>query len=198
MGILGFIAAILFLLFILWSRNVISLKTEKKIIENELKSMETDVLKELIENLNLNYELVEESTDCFVYKLVFQSEKGNIDVIVSLNKQSPYFVAIYSYFPMDVPKGKRLKVSEFFSYLNYGLSIGNFEMNMETGTLRTKVSYCYDYSGNQQADLFNSYLKHSYNLLEHYFDGIMTVIYSEKTSKKVYEELTNQVDVSMN
>ena len=195
MGILGFIAAILFLLFIVWSRNDKKVKVKT---DNEIKSMETDVLKVLVENLNLNFELVDESTDCFVYKLVFQSEKGNIDLIVTLNKQSPYFVAIYSYFPMDVPKGKRLKVSEFISYLNYSLSIGNFEMNMESGTLRTKVSYCYDYSGNEQTDLFNSYLKHSYNLLEHYFDGIMTVIYSEKTSKEVYDELINQVDVSLN
>ena len=194
MGILGFIAAILFLWFIVWSRKDKKVKVET---DNEIKSMETDALKELVENLNLNYELVEESSDCFFYKLVYQSEKGNFDIIVTLNKQSPYFV-IYCYFPMDVPKGKRLKVSEFISYMNYGLSIGNFEMNMENGTLRTKVSYCYDYSAKEQSHLFNSYLKHSYNLLEHYFDGIMTVIYSEKTAKKIYEELMNQVDVSLN
>ena len=55
MGILGVIAAILFLSFIIWSRNNKSVKIENV---NKMEKMETDILKNLIENQNLNFELI--------------------------------------------------------------------------------------------------------------------------------------------
>jgi hypothetical protein len=195
MGILGLIAAILFLLFIQWSRIN---KSEKNENVKQMEKMEKDILKNLIENQNLNYELIEESSDGYCYKMVFQTEKGNFDVVDTLQKQEPHYVALYTYFPSEIPKGNRLKVSEFLTYLNYGLHIGNFEMNMSNGKLRVKVSFCYDNSGTMTDYLFDLYLKNSYRLLECYFDGIMTVIYSDKTSQNVYEELTNQLYVSLN
>ena len=195
MGILGFMAAMLFLSFIEWLRKDKKVKIKT---DNEMKIMEKDVLKNLIEKQNLNYEFFEEDNNCLAFKMRFQTENANFDVIVTLNKQTPFLLSIYTYFPQDVPNPKRLAVSELITYINSGLSVGNLEMNMANGTLVSKISYFYDDSGSENNNLFSLYFKNSYILLDCYFHAIMTVIYSEKTAKDVYSEFMSQLDVSLN
>ena len=49
-------------------------------------------------------------------------------------------VVIYSVYPIRVPENKRSIVSELVSRINYGMSIGNFEMDFNDGEIRMKTS----------------------------------------------------------
>lgn len=67
--------------------------------------------------------MVEENDDMSIFKMIFQTEKGSLDVITTMKKQMPYHVSIYTYFPIIIPKEKKIKVAEFLTYLNDGLYI---------------------------------------------------------------------------
>lgn len=47
---------------------------------------------------------------------------------------------IYVIFPENVPEDRRGEVAEFITRANYGLRIGNFEMDFRDGELRYKAS----------------------------------------------------------
>ena len=46
----------------------------------------------------------------------------------------------YSISPIKVPEKKRQAVAYFLSRLNYGIAIGNFELNLTDGDIRFKTS----------------------------------------------------------
>jgi hypothetical protein len=46
----------------------------------------------------------------------------------------------YSVVPFNVPQERRMAVAEFVTRANYGLSIGNFELDLDDGEVRFKTS----------------------------------------------------------
>ncbi len=48
-------------------------------------------------------------------------------------------LAFYSVLPAPVPPRRREAVAEFLTRANYGLSLGNFEMDFDDGEVRAKV-----------------------------------------------------------
>lgn len=48
-------------------------------------------------------------------------------------------LAFYSVLPTPVPRARRAAVAEFLTRANYGLSLGNFEMDFDDGEVRAKV-----------------------------------------------------------
>ncbi len=49
-------------------------------------------------------------------------------------------VAIYSAIPINVPEERRLAAAELITRANYGLRLGNFELDFSDGELRFKTS----------------------------------------------------------
>lgn len=49
-------------------------------------------------------------------------------------------VIFYSIFPSRVPHHRRLDMAEFITRINYGLVVGNFELDMDEGELRYKTA----------------------------------------------------------
>ncbi len=60
-------------------------------------------------------------------------------------------LVLYSLLPSYAPKTKRLKIAELFTRANYGLIIGNFEIDLTDGEIRCKTSI----------DVENSKLSHA-------------------------------------
>lgn len=84
----------------------------------------------------------------------------------------------YGRAPINAGPDKRGALSEFFTRANYGMVIGNFELDMNDGEMRYKVSV--DVEG---IELTNTFLKNiSYTAvvtLDRYLPGIMKVLYSD-------------------
>jgi hypothetical protein len=55
-------------------------------------------------------------------------------------REEDWRVIFYSVVPFNVPKERRLPVAEFITRANYGLSIGNFELDLADGEVRFKTS----------------------------------------------------------
>ncbi len=84
----------------------------------------------------------------------------------------------YSRAPINAGPEKRAALADFFTRANYGMVIGNFELDMKDGEMRYKVSI--DVEG---IELTNTFLKNlTYTAvvtLDRYLPGIMKVLYSD-------------------
>lgn len=84
----------------------------------------------------------------------------------------------YSMLPIRVPSEKRIAVAEFVTRANYGMVIGNFEMDFDDGEVRYKTSI--DVGGLPFEPPMCRPLVHA-NVLttDRYFSGIMEVVYGD-------------------
>lgn len=71
--------------------------------------------------------------------LRFTNERGQWATFVEV-QESPPRIAIYSGYPRKVEPGARMAVAEFLTRANHGLSIGNFELDLDDGAVRFKTS----------------------------------------------------------
>jgi hypothetical protein len=70
-------------------------------------------------------------------QLVFQGENGRWTCYAQVREPQAQFV-FYSILPTNVPAAKRAAVAEFLTRANFGLVIGNFEMNMDDGEVTSR------------------------------------------------------------
>jgi hypothetical protein len=86
-------------------------------------------------------------------------------------------VCLLATYPALVPEGKRLAAAEYVTRANFGILLGNFELDMDMGLVRFKTS-----ADVESIELTPTFLK---NLFEanlatatKYYPGLMKVIYA--------------------
>ena len=70
-------------------------------------------------------------------QMVFQGENGKWTCYAKARDDQKQFV-FYSVCPLNAPDSKRLAVAEFLTRANYGIIIGNFELDFVSGKFATK------------------------------------------------------------
>ncbi|HYV07694.1 MAG TPA: hypothetical protein VFB82_24085 [Blastocatellia bacterium] len=112
--------------------------------ENGLKAVET--LRAFLTKMQLNpQEEAFPQGKAFTVELEGPTEECVTQIMVEKER----FIAHFN-FKGIVPEELRMKVSEFITRANYGLIIGNFELNIGTGKLRYKSSI--DFSSAELAE----------------------------------------------
>ncbi len=82
----------------------------------------------------------------------------------------------YSVMESKVPPDKRQAVAEYLTRANYGLILGNFEMDFSDGEVRYKTSI--DIEGGQLASqMIRTMVYTNVLMMDKYLPGIMSVIY---------------------
>ncbi|MGA7731798.1 MAG: YbjN domain-containing protein [Chloroflexia bacterium] len=76
----------------------------------------------------------------------FQGQNGRWGCLARVDEDKE-LVLFYSYCPVKAPEDKRPILADFLTRANYGLYIGNFEMDYNDGEIRYKTSI--DVEGNQ-------------------------------------------------
>jgi hypothetical protein len=79
----------------------------------------------------------------------FQGQNGRWGCLARVDEEKE-LVLFYSYCPVKAPEDKRPILADFLTRANYGLYIGNFEMDYNDGEVRYKTSI--DVEGNQSID----------------------------------------------
>lgn len=74
-----------------------------------------------------------------VLRLAFEGKNGKYDCYAQAIEEQQQFI-FYSIGSIKIPKSKRRAVGEFLSRANYGMIIGNFELNFDNGEIRYKTS----------------------------------------------------------
>ena len=96
--------------------------------------------------------------------------------------------AFYSVLSVNVPADKRHKVAEFITRINYGMMIGNFEMDYIDGEVRYKTSIDVD-GTDLTSTIIQQIVYPNLIITDHYFHGIMRTIYSDDSPADILDEV---------
>lgn len=105
----------------------------------------------------------------------FQGQNGRWGCVGRVEEEKE-IILFYSYCPMKAPEDKRPIMADFLTRANYGLYIGNFEMDYNDGEIRFKTSI--DVEGDRLSfDLMKRLVYDNVGVMDKYLPGIMTIIY---------------------
>lgn len=109
-------------------------------------------------------------------RMGFSGDNGSWECVADAKDDRNMFV-FYSVASVKVPEKKRVVVSEYLTRANYGLLIGNFEMDFNDGEVRYKC--CIDVTGDRLTEsLVKRLVYANVFMMDKYLPGLMNVIYS--------------------
>jgi hypothetical protein len=130
--------------------------------------------------------------DSHIYRMGFAGNNGNTAcyarILVELEQFLFYVVA-----PIKVPEAERPDVAEFITRANYGMRIGNFELDFSDGEVRYKSSL--DFEGTELSPaLIQHAIYPAVQTMDRYLPGLMSIIYGEGTPAEAIDEIEDQSD----
>jgi len=122
-----------------------------------------------------------------ILRIPFQGTNGQWLCYAQAREEQEQFV-FYSVCPATVPDDRRPEVAEFITRANYGLIIGNFEMDYRDGEVRYKTSV--DVEGDDLSpELLRSLVYANVAMMDHYLPGIMAVLYGGTSAAEAIEQV---------
>ncbi len=106
----------------------------------------------------------------------FSGENGKWMCYAHAREEAQQFV-FYSVLPANIPLPKRDLVAEFITRANYGMIIGNYELNYDDGEVRYKTSI--DIEGAELSfPLVRQVVYQNVENMDRYLPGFMSIIYA--------------------
>jgi hypothetical protein len=119
--------------------------------------------------------------------LPFRGECGSWQCFGTVDEEKQWFT-FYSILPSNVPEEKRVEVAEYITRANYGLVIGNFEMDYADGEVRYKTSVDVE-GGELTAKMIENVIRANVMTMDRYFPGLMGVLYGDRDPAEAIAEL---------
>jgi hypothetical protein len=118
--------------------------------------------------------------DKMIYRMGFAGKNGQLTCYAQVQVDLEQFL-FYAVAPVKVPEEGRTAAAEFITRANYGLRIGNFEMDLSDGEIRYKSSL--DFEGAVLSpELIRNAIYPAVQTLDHYLPGLMSTIYGGKSA----------------
>ena len=117
------------------------------------------------------------------FKLTLSTCKkmGAVRVVIIPNTSNA--IAFYAVCPQNADESERAAVMEYITRANYGLRIGNFELDLRDGEIRYKT-YLQMQGDVPPAKTVDRYLSLSYLMLEKYGNGLLSVMFGVSTPEE--------------
>lgn len=129
-------------------------------------------IEQFLKNDNWPYNLVNGRA---VYKTGFEGKNGQFTCYAQERTEQQQFV-FYSIFPVRAPDTQMTQVAEFITRANYGMIIGNFEMDYGDGEIRYKTSVDLEDSSVEEP-IIRHMVYANVLTMDKYFPGLMRVLY---------------------
>jgi hypothetical protein len=118
-----------------------------------------------------------EMDDAPVLTMTFSGKNGRWTCYAQAREAQEQFV-FYSVCPINAPKEKLAEVVEFITRANYGMIVGNFELDYNDGEIRYKTSI--DIEGTDFPPvLVKQVVYANVVVVDRYLSGLMRVIYGD-------------------
>ena len=102
----------------------------------------------------------------------------------------------YSIYPVNVPEYKLHEMAEFITRANYGLTIGNFELDFSDGEIRYKTSI--DVEGDRLSEaLLKQLVYANLTIADRYLPGVMAVCFGDMPPAKAIMKVEAPDNVEM-
>lgn len=120
-------------------------------------------------------------------RTAFRSDAGQWSCLARVRSEHQQF-CFYSVCPIHVPENHRAAVGEYLHRANYGMTIGNFELDFEDGEVRYKTSI--DVEGDRlTVALVKQLVLANVMLMDRYLPGLMAVTYGNVTPAAAIAEI---------
>jgi hypothetical protein len=131
------------------------------------------------------------------YSMGFNGKSGSWRVIVDATLfDNVERVIVYSVYPIRISEYKRSVVSELIARINYGMSVGNFELDFNDGEIRMKTSL--DLVGVQLTDdTFDKMFSANLGTTNRYLSAIYGVAFGEVSPKLAIEVAERPADETL-
>jgi hypothetical protein len=117
---------------------------------------------------------VEQATDRPLLRMPFD-HKGEPWTCYAEAREAQHRVIFYAVPPVTVPEPKRAAMAELIARANYGVTIGNLELDMSDGEVRCKTSL--DVTGDRLSHpLLHSLVLANLKVMHHYLPAIRAVL----------------------
>jgi hypothetical protein len=116
----------------------------------------------------------QEIEDLLLYRVAFSGENGEAICFAQIEPEVDLFV-FYAYAPVEVPLQKRPAVAEFLTRANYGIWVGDFELDYADGEVRYKSSVHFEGTELTEALIRNA-IYASVQAMDQYLPGLRDVI----------------------
>lgn len=115
---------------------------------------------------------VEETND---FRTSYQGDNGTWTVYAAILEDREEF-AFYSIMPDNVPEDRRAAVAEFITRANFGMYIGNFELDWSDGEVRFKTSIDVE-GGDLTATMIKNLTYLNVLTMDRYYPGLHKVAF---------------------
>ncbi len=122
-----------------------------------------------------------------IYRVGVSGENGQMACYAQIRVELEQFL-FYAIAPTKAPEDGRLAVAEFITRANYGLRIGNFELDFDDGEVRYKSSM--DFEGAMLTpELIKNAIYPAVQTMDRYLPGLMSVFYGSKSAAEAIAEI---------
>ena len=128
--------------------------------------------------------------DKYIYRMGYSGSNGTFTCIAQIRMDLEQFL-FYAMAPVKTPEERRHAVAEFITRANYGLRIGNFEMDYSDGEVRYKSSLDFE-DAFLTTNLIRNAIYPAVRTLDRYLGGLLKVIYGESDPAELIAEIEDK------
>ena len=140
-----------------------------------------------LSSVGLEFEIIDDESDEWLILGYLETNIGVLRISTLIQRQSAQLI-VYAYHSLVVLEPIRHKAAELVTRANYGLSIGNFELDMDDGELRFKVN-CQIPPGGMSPHNVGLALDAALGTLAHYHTAFVRCLYDGLTPQEAIDEL---------
>ena len=127
--------------------------------------------------------------DKTIYRVGFKGSNGDQRCYAQIRDDLQQFL-FYAVAPVKAPEETRPAVAEFITRANYGMRIGNFELDYSDGEVRYKSSIDYEDTV-LTPTLIKNTIYPAVQTMDRYMQGLMKVIYGGRQPAEAIDEIEN-------
>ena len=164
-------------------------------VSNEAESRSTlQIVCAGLDEVGLNYAVLPEDETKPNDRLIqygLKCECGLCRYILAIKESDDRFI-VYVQAPSYVPTANRTQAALYLTYVNYGMTIGNFEMDLNDGEVRFKNTV--DFQGSHlSVDMVKHMIGLPAAIMDRFFPGLMAVVYGSQDPKAAYDNVTRDM-----
>ena len=135
-------------------------------------------------------------SDQTILRLDVSGRNGEWLCYANADEEGEYF-SFYSTCPVKVPESKRVVMSELLTRINYGLRLGNFELDFSDGEIRYKTSIRV-----KDDRVTTALIKHlvyaNVGMMDEYLPSIMALLYGNLSPQDAIAKVEGESDAEWN
>jgi len=125
--------------------------------------------------------------DKSILRVYFSGDNGDVRCYAQIRVDLEQFL-FYVIAPVKAPEEIRAAVAEYVTRANFGLRVGNFEMDYADGEVRYKSSL--DFEGVALTpELIKNAIYPAVHTMDFYLPGLLSVMYGNKTPAEAIDEI---------